>query len=81
MWVFRHLEDTLLDILVSFLASFAAYFAAEQMHVSGDLFELPKNVREAAEFRRDSLLNPEQRRAVLVKHLSRWHVVRYHAPR
>ena len=45
----------------------------KQMHVSGDLFELPKNVREAAEFRRDSLLNPEQRRlllaAVLLRHI------------
>ena len=29
MWVFRHLEDTLLDILVSILAGFAAYIAAE----------------------------------------------------
>ncbi|GEP07634.1 cation:proton antiporter [Methylobacterium oxalidis] len=37
MWVFTHLEDTLLDILVSFLASFAAYLAAEQVHASGVL--------------------------------------------
>ena len=29
MWIFTHLEDTLLDILVSFLAGFAAYLAAE----------------------------------------------------
>jgi monovalent cation/hydrogen antiporter len=37
MWIFTHLEDTLLDILVSFLASFAAYLAAEHIHVSGVL--------------------------------------------
>ncbi|CAO4154181.1 Na+/H+ antiporter [Methylorubrum extorquens] len=37
MWVFTHLEDTLLDILVSFLAGFAAYLAAEQVHASGVL--------------------------------------------
>ncbi|MGO4526654.1 Na+/H+ antiporter [Microvirga sp. 2MCAF35] len=37
MWIFSHLEDTLLDILVSFLAGFAAYLAAEQVHVSGVL--------------------------------------------
>lgn len=37
MWVFTHLEDTLLEILVSFLASFAAYLAAEQVHASGVL--------------------------------------------
>ncbi|HYI81893.1 MAG TPA: Na+/H+ antiporter [Acetobacteraceae bacterium] len=37
MWVFTHLEDTLLDILVSFLAAFAAYIAAEHLHGSGVL--------------------------------------------
>lgn len=37
MWIFTHLEDTLLDILVSFLAGFAAYLAAEHVHVSGVL--------------------------------------------
>ena len=37
MWIFAHLEDTLLDILVSFLAGFAAYLAAEHIHVSGVL--------------------------------------------
>ncbi|MFL5286891.1 MAG: Na+/H+ antiporter [Rhodopila sp.] len=37
MWVFAHLDDTLLDILVSLLAGFAAYIAAEQVHVSGVL--------------------------------------------
>lgn len=37
MWVFSHLEDTLLDILVSFLAGFAAYLTAEQVHASGVL--------------------------------------------
>ncbi len=37
MWIFTHLEDTLLDILVSFLAGFAAYIAAEQVHASGVL--------------------------------------------
>lgn len=37
MWVFTHLQDTLLDILVSFLAGFAAYLAAEQVHGSGVL--------------------------------------------
>src|SRR3954454_11380281 len=37
MWVFTHLEDTLLDILVSFLAGFAAYLVAEHVHVSGVL--------------------------------------------
>jgi CPA1 family monovalent cation:H+ antiporter len=37
MWIFTHLEDTLLDILVTFLAGFAAYIAAEQLHVSGVL--------------------------------------------
>ncbi|MBS0641985.1 MAG: Na+/H+ antiporter [Proteobacteria bacterium] len=37
MWVFSHLEDTLLDILVALLAGFAAYIAAERLHVSGVL--------------------------------------------
>ncbi|MDQ4061882.1 MAG: sodium:proton antiporter [Pseudomonadota bacterium] len=37
MWIFTHLDDTLLDILVSFLAGFAAYIAAEQVHASGVL--------------------------------------------
>lgn len=37
MWIFTHLEDTLLDILVTFLAGFAAYILAEQFHVSGVL--------------------------------------------
>ena len=37
MWIFSHLEDTLLDILVSFLAGFAAYLSAEQVHASGVL--------------------------------------------
>lgn len=37
MWIFAHLEDTLLDILVSFLAGFAAYIAAEHLHASGVL--------------------------------------------
>ncbi len=37
MWIFTHLEDTLLDILVTFLAGFAAYIAAEHLHVSGVL--------------------------------------------
>jgi CPA1 family monovalent cation:H+ antiporter len=37
MWIFRRLEDTLLDILVTFLAGFAAYIAAEHLHVSGVL--------------------------------------------
>src|ERR687889_748780 len=37
MWIFAHLEDTLLDILVTFLAGFAAYILAEQLHASGVL--------------------------------------------
>ncbi|WP_031392865.1 Na+/H+ antiporter [Sphingomonas sp. STIS6.2] len=37
MWIFVHLEDTLLDITVSLLAGFFAYFLAEQVHVSGVL--------------------------------------------
>lgn len=37
MWVFAHLEDTLLDITVSLLAGFIAYLAAELFHVSGVL--------------------------------------------
>ncbi len=37
MWIFTHLEDTLLDILVTFLAGFAAYIVAEHFHVSGVL--------------------------------------------
>jgi monovalent cation/hydrogen antiporter len=37
MWIFIHLEDTLLDILASFLVGFAAYLAAEHLHVSGVL--------------------------------------------
>lgn len=37
MWVFSHLEDTLLDITVSLLAGFCAYLAAEALHVSGVL--------------------------------------------
>jgi CPA1 family monovalent cation:H+ antiporter len=35
--VFRHLEDTLLDILVTFLAGFGAYLLAEHVHASGVL--------------------------------------------
>ena len=37
MWVFRHLDDTMLDIAVSLLAGFAAYLAAEAVHASGVL--------------------------------------------
>lgn len=37
MWVFRLLEDKLLDIAVSLLAGFAAYFLAERFHASGVL--------------------------------------------
>ena len=37
MWVFTHVEDTLLDITVSLLAGFAAYLAAERLHASGVL--------------------------------------------
>jgi Na+/H+ antiporter len=37
MWIFAHLDDTLLDILVSFLAAFAAYILAERLHLSGVL--------------------------------------------
>ena len=37
MWVFKLLDDTLLDITASLLAGFLAYFAAEQVHVSGVL--------------------------------------------
>ena len=37
MWLFSHLNDTLLDITVSLLAGFAAYLAAEAVHVSGVL--------------------------------------------
>ncbi|MES2188150.1 MAG: Na+/H+ antiporter [Pseudomonadota bacterium] len=37
MWVFAHVEDTLLDITVGLLAGFAAYFAAEALHTSGVL--------------------------------------------
>src|SRR3954467_14916597 len=31
MWIFTHLEDTLLDILVSFLVGFAAHLAAQHL--------------------------------------------------
>jgi CPA1 family monovalent cation:H+ antiporter len=37
MWIFVHLEDTLLDILVTFLAGFVAYIMAEHLHASGVL--------------------------------------------
>lgn len=37
MWVFLHLEDTLLDLTISILAGFAAYLTAEACHVSGVL--------------------------------------------
>ena len=37
MWVFRLLDDTLLDITASLLAGFFAYMAAEQVHASGVL--------------------------------------------
>ena len=37
MWVFAHLDDTLLDITVSLLAGFVAYLSAEELQVSGVL--------------------------------------------
>ena len=37
MWIFAHLEDTLLDLTISILAGFAAYLAAEAIHASGVL--------------------------------------------
>ena len=37
MWVFTHVEDTLLDIAVGLLAGFGAYLAAGWLHVSGVL--------------------------------------------
>jgi CPA1 family monovalent cation:H+ antiporter len=37
MWVFTHLQDTLLDITVSLLAGYVAYLAAEALEVSGVL--------------------------------------------
>lgn len=37
MWVFAHVEDTLLDVAVSLLVGFVAYLLAEQVHVSGVL--------------------------------------------
>ncbi|MFC0386374.1 Na+/H+ antiporter [Muricoccus vinaceus] len=37
MWIFTHLEDTLLDLTITILAGFAAYMAAEAIHASGVL--------------------------------------------
>jgi CPA1 family monovalent cation:H+ antiporter len=37
MWVFTHLDDTLLDLTITILAGFAAYLAAEMIHASGVL--------------------------------------------
>ncbi|WP_043837802.1 Na+/H+ antiporter [Muricoccus aerilatus] len=37
MWIFTHLEDTLLDLTITILAGFAAYLAAEAVHASGVL--------------------------------------------
>lgn len=37
MWIFTHLEDTLLDLTITILAGFAAYLAAEAIHASGVL--------------------------------------------
>ncbi|MBI0539565.1 Na+/H+ antiporter [Roseomonas sp. KE2513] len=37
MWIFTHLEDTLLDLSITILAGFAAYLAAEAIHASGVL--------------------------------------------
>ena len=37
MWIFTHLEDTLLDLMITILAGFAAYLAAETVHASGML--------------------------------------------
>jgi Na+/H+ antiporter len=37
MWIFTHLEDTLLDLTITILAGFAAYLAAEAVHTSGVL--------------------------------------------
>jgi CPA1 family monovalent cation:H+ antiporter len=37
MWIFTHLEDTLLDLTISILSGFAAYLLAETVHVSGVL--------------------------------------------
>ena len=37
MWIFIHLEDTLLDLTITILAGFAAYLAAEAIHASGVL--------------------------------------------
>ena len=37
MWLFTHINDTLLDITVSLLAGFGAYLAAEAVHASGVL--------------------------------------------
>lgn len=37
MWVFTHLENTLLDLMITILAGFAAYLAAETVHASGVL--------------------------------------------
>ena len=37
MWIFTHLEDTLLDLTITILAGFAAYITAETVHASGVL--------------------------------------------
>ncbi|SDB73061.1 Na+/H+ antiporter [Belnapia rosea] len=37
MWIFAHLENTLLDLMITILAGFAAYIAAEVIHASGVL--------------------------------------------
>ncbi|WP_043359251.1 Na+/H+ antiporter [Belnapia sp. F-4-1] len=37
MWIFTHLEDTLLDLMITILAGFVAYMGAEAIHASGVL--------------------------------------------
>jgi CPA1 family monovalent cation:H+ antiporter len=37
MWIFSHLEDTLLDLMITILAGFAAFISAEAIHASGVL--------------------------------------------
>ena len=47
-----------------------------KINLSGDLFDLPTIVRDAAQFREDSLFLPGQRRllvaAILLRHISAW---------
>jgi hypothetical protein len=67
----------LIKVLRSIWAQYQRVPAAlewlDRMNVSGDLFDLPSNVREAAEFRVDALFLATQRRllvaAVLLRHI------------